>query len=284
VIPPAPWRVAIVTRIPPVVLGYLPAVEEAGHEPVAVLSLRDRQRQYGPMGGIDQHLDLVPPELEVLLPARRSSIAPMLAAVRPDIVLCTGFPWKIPADALAVPPLGWLNGHPSLLPRHRGPVPVAWAIVDGDEETGVTVHRMEPELDTGAVLVQKRFPLGEYVDPEEYYGRMGPLMVEAMREALDLVAAGEPGTVQEGGDYQSFYGGEDVLWLDLEGPALDAHRRVWAWRYTAVTVGSPLGALTRLDGETMRVLESSLTEVADAPRVECADVPLWLVKTEPYEG
>ena len=280
-IPPAPWRVVIVTRIPPVVLGYLAAVEEAGHEPVAVLSLRDRTRQYGPMGGIDQHLDLVPPELEVLLPARRSSIAPMLASVRPDIVVCTGFPWKIPADALAVPSLGWLNGHPSLLPRHRGPVPVAWAIVDGDEETGVTVHRMDPELDTGPVLVQKRFPLGEYVDPEEFYGRMGPLMVEAMREALELVAAGEPGTVQDGGDYQSFYGGEDKLWLDLDGSALDAHRRVWAWRYTMVANG-PAGALTKLDGETVRVLASSLTEVAGARRIECADGPLWLVTTEPY--
>jgi hypothetical protein len=57
--PPAPWRVAIVTRIPPVVLGYLAAVEEAGHEPVAVLSLPDRARQYGPMGGIDLDGEIV---------------------------------------------------------------------------------------------------------------------------------------------------------------------------------------------------------------------------------
>ena len=57
-----------------------------------------------------------------------------IESVRPDLVVCMGFPWKVPADALAVPPLGWLNGHPSLLPHRPGPVPVAWAIREGAEQ------------------------------------------------------------------------------------------------------------------------------------------------------
>jgi methionyl-tRNA formyltransferase len=278
-IPPAPWRVVIVTRILPVALGYHAAVREAGHEPVALLTIRDIERRYGPSGGLEAQLEHVPGDLDVLLPATRSAIAPLLASVRPDIVVCTGFPWKIPADALAVPPLGWLNGHPSLLPRHRGPVPVAWAIRDGDEEGGLTVHRMDAELDTGAVLVQKRFPMGEYVEPDEFYGRMGPLLLGAMREALDLVAAGEPGAVQQGGDYESFFGDADDTWLDFDRPALELHRLVWAWRYT-IPRGQH-GALAKLDGSTVRVLASSLAEVDGAERVECADGPLWLLKTEP---
>ena len=87
-----------------------------------------------------------------------SSIAPLLASVEPDLVVCMGFPWKIPPDALAVPRLGWLNGHPSLLPRHRGPLPVAWAIREGDEEIGITFHRMDADLDTGPILAQRRYP------------------------------------------------------------------------------------------------------------------------------
>jgi hypothetical protein len=55
---------------------------------------------------------------------------------------------------------------------------------------------------------------------------------------------------------------------------------VWAWRYT-IPRGTRHGALATVDGETVRVLESSLVEVEGARRVECADGPLWLVKTEP---
>ena len=69
--------------------------------------------------------------------------------------------------------LGWLNGHPSLLPRHRGPIPIAWAIRDGDEEIGITFHRMDAELDTGPILAQRRLPLGEY-EPREMFTGLGP--------------------------------------------------------------------------------------------------------------
>jgi methionyl-tRNA formyltransferase len=190
-----------------------------------------------------------------------------------------GFPWKVPVDALRVPPLGWLNGHPSLLPRHRGPVPVAWAIRDGDAEFGITFHRMDAELDTGPILAQRPLPLGDPCEPEELYTRTGPAVIAALSEALTALAAGSEGTVQQGGDYQSFFTDDDAV-LDLTRPAAEVHRLVWAWRYT-IASGALQGALTELDGQTVRVLASSLTEVEGAPRVECADAPLWLVKTEP---
>jgi methionyl-tRNA formyltransferase len=277
--PAARWRVVIVTRILPVVLGFYGALREAGHEPVALLTVRDNDGRYGgfELGGM---LGEVPGELEVVMPARRSSIAPLLRAVEPDLVVCTGFPWKIPADALGVPPLGWLNGHPSLLPRHRGPVPVAWSIRNGEPEIGITFHRMDTELDTGAILAQRTMTIGEYCEPEEFYGRMGPLHIEAFGEALAKLASGDEGTPQAGGgEYESFFGDEDAD-LDLARTADEVNRMVWAWRYT-IPVGTRHGALLELDGETVRVLASSLVEVEGARRVECADAPLWLVKTQP---
>ena len=215
----------------------------------------------------------------MLLPGTRAAIAPLLAAVEPDLVVCMGFPWKIPAEALGVPTLGWLNGHPSLLPRHRGPIPVAWAIRDGDEEIGITIHRMDAELDTGAILAQATHPLGEYVAPEQMYTGMGPLILETLGEALGKLASGDPGTVQEGGSYESFFGDDDA-WLDWSRPAVELHRLVWAWRY-ALPQGELFGALAELDGETVRVLATSLLEVEGARRVECGDGPLWVVATEP---
>jgi methionyl-tRNA formyltransferase len=211
--------------------------------------------------------------------ARRASIAPLLESVRPDLVVCMGFPWKVPAAALAVPRLGWLNGHPSLLPRHRGPVPVAWAIRDGDEEFGITFHRMDAELDTGPIFAQQALPVGELCEPDEFYGRLGPAVIEVLGTALSRLAAGDEATVQGDGNYQSFFDDDDA-WLDFSRPAVEAHRLVWAWRFT-IPAGALHGALAELDGETVRVLASSLTEVEGARRVECADAPLWLVKTEP---
>jgi methionyl-tRNA formyltransferase len=277
------WRVVIVTRILPVALGFHAVLRAAGHEPVGLLTVRDSANRYGPEFTLDTLLRGLPSELDIIVPARRSAIAPLLASLRPDLVVCTGFPWKIPADALAVPPLGWLNGHPSLLPRHRGPVPVAWAIRNGDEEVGVTVHRMDAELDTGPIFAQVSMPVGEYTVPDDFYARMGPVLMGAMGDALERLAAGDEGIAQtEGGEYESFLP-DDEAWIDLARPAVEMHRRVWAWRFT-IPRSELRGALLDLDGETVRVLASSLTEVEGAPRIECADAPLWLVEIEPAQA
>jgi methionyl-tRNA formyltransferase len=273
------WRVVIVTRVLPVALGFYEAVREAGHEPVAVLTIRDSDGRYGTfdIGGM---LGQLPADLSVLLPASRSMIAPLLGSVKPDLVICMGFPWKVPPDALALPPQGWINGHPSFLPFHRGPVPVAWAIRAGDEEIGITFHRMDAELDTGAILAQRSMEIGDYAEPDAFYPRMGPVVIETLKDALAKLAAGEPGTTQAGeGTYESFFTDDDAT-LDFSRPALELHRLVWAWRYS-IPRGTLHGALAEVDGETVRVLASSLAEVDGAARVECADGPLWLVKTEP---
>ena len=276
-------RAVIVTRILPVALGFDAVLRGAGHEPVGLLTIRDTKNRYGPEFTLEGLLGGLPPELDVVLPSSRSRMAPLLASLRPDLVVCMGFPWKVPADALAVPPFGWLNGHPSLLPRHRGPVPIAWAIRNGDTDVGITFHRMDAELDTGPILAQASFPLGEYTVPNEFYERMGPVVMETLATALERIAAGDEGAPQsEGGEYESFMTDEDA-WLDPSRPAVELHRLVWAWRYT-IPVGELRGALVELDGETVRVLASSLTEVAGARRLDCVDAPLWLVEVEPAQA
>lgn len=232
----------------------------AGHQPVAFLTMRNTDGRYGPVSMTDELVMGAAGDLDVLLPARRSTIAPLLASVVPDLVVCMGFPWKIPADALAVPRLGWLNGHPSLLPAHRGPLPVAWAIREGEDEIGITFHRMDADLDTGPVLSQGRFPLGELEPPDIFYPKMGPVVGEALVEALERLDAGEEGTPQgEGGSYESFFT-EDDAWLDLSRRATDVHRLAWAWRY-GMSLDGPRGALLEFDDTPVRVLETSLAEV-----------------------
>lgn len=272
-------RVVLTTRILPVAVGFDAVLRGAGHEPVGLLTIRDAENRYGSEFTLDGLLRGLPPHLDVLIPSRRAQIAPLLASLEPDLVLCMGFPWKIPPDALAVPRLGWLNGHPSLLPRHRGPVPIAWAIRHGDAEVGVTFHRMDADLDTGPILAQSSYALGELVEPNTFYEGMGQVVMQTLAAALERLEAGDEGTTQpEGGEYEGFFTDDDA-WLDPARPALELHRLVWAWRY-AITVGELNGALAEVDGETVRVLASSLTEVDGATPFECADGLLWLQATE----
>jgi len=273
------WRVVIATRIPPVLVGFDAVIREAGHEPVGFLTTRNLDGRYGPLALTDELVMGAAPDLDVLLPARRSTIAPLVASVQPDLVVCMGFPWRIPPEALAVPRLGWLNGHPSLLPRHRGPLPVAWAIKEGDEEIGITFHRMDADLDTGPIFAQRRYPVGELQPPDTFYPAFGPVIGEALAEALERLTGGHEGTPQgEGGSYESFFT-EDEVWLDLSRPAAEVHRLAWAWRY-GMSPTSVRGALLELDGKPVRVLATSLTEVEGARRLECGDAPLWIVETE----
>jgi methionyl-tRNA formyltransferase len=274
------WRVVIVTRIPQVLAGFDAVIRGSGHEVVALLTNRVVLGTQGPADATGELVFGAPEDLDVLLPARRSTIAPLLASAQPDLVVCMGFPWRIPPEALAVPRLGWLNGHPSLLPRHRGPLPVAWAIRAGDEELGITFHLMDAELDTGPILAQRRFPFDGLELPDVFYPRFGVVVGDALAEALGRLAADDEGTGQpeDGGSYESFFTQDDV-WLDLSRPATEVHRMVWAWLYAMAPDGPP-GALLELDGATVRVRVSSLTEVEGARRIECGDAPLWLVETE----
>jgi methionyl-tRNA formyltransferase len=138
---------------------------------------------------------------------------------------------------------------------------------------------MDADLDTGPILSKRRIPLGELEPPDVFYPRTGPVIGEALVEALDRLAAGEGGTPQpEGGSYESFFDADDA-WLDLSRPAAEVYRLACAWLY-AFSLEGVRGALLELNGKPVRVLATSLTEVAGARRLECADGPLWIVETE----
>jgi methionyl-tRNA formyltransferase len=78
---------------------------------------------------------------------------------RPDVICIAGYPWLLPPDLFRKPPLGAINLHGSLLPRHRGILPLFWIYYHDDRDTGVTVHRVTDRADAGAVLGQDAFPL-----------------------------------------------------------------------------------------------------------------------------
>jgi methionyl-tRNA formyltransferase len=270
-------RVVLVSQVPQAARGFHEMLLGLGHEPVALLCSRAHAGRYG--NRFDDLVRDAPAELDILIPASREAVAPLLGAVEPDLVLCLGFPWKIPADALEVPRHGWLNGHPSLLPRYRGPSPVSWAIRNGERELGFTFHRMDPELDTGAVMAQGTFEIGDEHSWEELEPKLVELVVELLPKALARLEAGDPGDAQEGeGSYFSFFG-PDYVWIDWSRPAEEIYRQVQAWRFASATAGDR-GALAELDGEAIRVLRTSLDAQNGSRSMETGAGTIWITETE----
>src|SRR5271169_1514978 len=96
-----------------------------------------------------------------------------------------------PPAFCAIPKHGMIQFHPSLLPLHRGPAAIPWAIIRGRKETGLTIFRPTPGLDEGPVILQKRVPIGHGDTAGSlYFDKIFPLGVEALVEAADLVVRG----------------------------------------------------------------------------------------------
>jgi methionyl-tRNA formyltransferase len=249
-----------------------------GHETVALLTSRDGANRYG--SRFDELVRHAPEGLDVLVPGTRQAMAPLLRAYEPDVLLCNGFPWKIPLEALQVPRLGSVNGHSSLLPRYRGPSPVAWAIRSGDSEIGWTFHRMDAEFDTGPILAQGTFPLEDEHTWDELTPKIVDIVTRLVTIALERVERGEEGEPQpaEGGQYASFFEPE-YAWIDPTQTVAEVRRQVQAWRFASFHEG-PRGALLELDGETVRVLRTSL-EPGSGRELRCADGSIFVVETEP---
>lgn len=125
-------------------------------------------------------------ELPVFQPERLKSRAAreQLAALRPDLLVVAAYGLILPPKVLAIPPLGCLNIHASLLPRWRGAAPIQRAIAAGDAETGITIMQMEAGLDTGPMLVKKICPILPADSAQTLHDRLATLGGEALLEAL----------------------------------------------------------------------------------------------------
>jgi methionyl-tRNA formyltransferase len=89
-----------------------------------------------------------------------------------------------------MPPLGTINLHGSLLPQYRGAAPINWAVINGETETGVTTFKMKQEIDTGDILLQESFPIGENETAGEVHDRMKGIGASLLVKTVDGLAAG----------------------------------------------------------------------------------------------
>jgi methionyl-tRNA formyltransferase len=129
--------------------------------------------------------------VEVTADANAEAFVRSLRAYEPDIVVMASFDQILGAQTLAVPSRGWLNVHPSLLPRHRGPEPIYWTIAKGDREAGITVHLTVPRIDAGPILAQRRIDVYEDDTAGTLSKRLVAVGLSALDETLAQLRAGQ---------------------------------------------------------------------------------------------
>ncbi len=122
-----------------------------------------------------------------------------MVSINPDLAVLAFVTDIAPAKLLAVPKLGAICYHPSILPKYRGSSAINWAVINGESKTGLTIFWVDEGIDTGDMLLQKEVEVGpEETTGEVYFNKLYPLGVEATVEAVDLVARGQaPRTPQD---------------------------------------------------------------------------------------
>jgi len=178
---------------PQFAIPSLDALAGARHELQLVVTRPDK-----PSG---RHLHVSPPE--VVVAARRlglplaqpeklgvEAFVNRLRVLAPDVAVVVAFGRLISPRVLGIPRFGFVNVHPSLLPRHRGPSPIESAILAGDAETGVTTMLLDEGMDTGPLLLQRSTPIGTRERTPELEGRLSRLGADLLLETLAGLADG----------------------------------------------------------------------------------------------
>ena len=171
-------------------------------------------------------LSLIQPER-----LREADAMEQLHTWQPDVIVVVAFGQILRPDVLSLPPFGCINVHGSLLPRWRGAAPIQTAILAGDMETGVTIMKMDPGIDTGPILSQRATPIRPGDTSGTLFKRLSTLGADLLLETLPQYLAGEihpQPQPEEGATYASMLKKEDGR-LDWIRPAQQLARRVRAF-------------------------------------------------------
>jgi methionyl-tRNA formyltransferase len=191
---PRPLRV-VFFGTPEIAVPTLERLIEGPHDVVGVVSQPDRGRGRGrkrtpsPISEIAlrHSLTLIRPER-----VGDDEAVEALRALEPDLGVVVAFGQFIPKRVRELPSCGYLiNAHASLLPKYRGAAPIARAILEGEEETGISVMRVEKEMDAGPVALVVRTPIEEQENTAELSERLARLAADAIAEAVGRIAAGQ---------------------------------------------------------------------------------------------
>jgi methionyl-tRNA formyltransferase len=164
---------------------------KAGHKPFLVITETDK-----PIG---RKQTIVPPPVKVLAEEYHIPVAQPekiglwqeeLKKLEPDLGIIASYGQILPKEILEIPKYGFINVHPSLLPKYRGSAPIQYAILNGDDKTGVTIMRVAEKLDAGPILVQEEIAINQNETFLSLHDKLADLGAKLLIEALPKLIAG----------------------------------------------------------------------------------------------
>ena len=167
----------------------------------------------------------------------------------------------VPETAREIPTHGSICFHPSLLPKHRGPSSINWAIISGTTRTGLTIFWPSDGLDEGEILLQKKVD----VDPDDtlgivYFQKIFPLGVEAVVEAIDLVRSGNPPRIKQDESKATY-----ESWCRHEHAEIDWTKPV-SEVFNLIRGTNPQpGAWTTHKGDVLKIFDCTIVEATGSP-------------------
>ena len=242
-------------------------IHENGHQHVLAITTPGPKSR--PTPAYINVVEMAPREVDVLVTTRLRKVAtPLIRELKPDLITCLSFPYRITPELCEIPTHGAVNIHPAVLPAYRGPN-VMRQFYEGWPVFGVTAHWIAPEYDTGDILSQKSAPMPEVVTLEAVGPQWRALMVEAINEGMERAIAGDPGTPQD--DAQASYAApftEEEHWLDWHEPRLVIQRKA-----VALNMFGAGTAKSHVNGQTFQVMafEALLDQSSNAEPGSCLD-------------
>lgn len=245
---------------PDFAVSSLRALLETGQPPIAVYTQPDRP------AGRGRRLSPSPVKAQALAagipvyqPAslRDPAVQNELAALSPDLLVVAAYGLILPPAVLAIPRLGCVNVHASLLPRWRGAAPIQRAILEGDTETGICIMKMAAGLDTGPVYAQAPCPIPRSMTGSELHDHLAALGAITLQQTLPGLLAGTL-VAQPQDDAHATYAAKidkAEAELDWTQPAQRLERRVLAFNPHPV-------AQTHVDGQTLRIWRARAEEAS----------------------
>lgn len=238
----------------------IPALERliAAHDVVAIVSTPAKPQGRGlrltdsPVTSYAKTHQLGP----ILTPEnlKAPELAQILGEFNADLFVVVAFR-ILPKAIFALPRMGTVNIHASLLPKFRGPAPIHRAVESGETETGVTIFRLDEGIDTGEILMQKRIGIGAKETTPELYHRLSLLGADALMETIDALERGTATAIKQNGSVASKapkLKKEEAL-IDWQLPARDIFNRIRAFKPFP-------GTYTLLSGKRLGINWAEITE------------------------